>query len=95
MIKETQTSKGTPAITSDHWHVVHSHFTGEGKSGSFAREIVSEHDDRKSCGLAATALSTKLASEASARPLARRDEVFARPPNYRSLKARRRKLKPA
>jgi hypothetical protein len=95
MIEETQTSKGTPAITSDHWHVVHSHYTGQGKSGSFARVIVSEHDDRKSCSLAATALLSKLASDAKASPRARRDEVFARPPNYKSLKARRRRVERA
>lgn len=93
MIKETLTSKGTPAITSDHWHVVHSHFNGEGKGGSYARIIVSEHDDRTSCRLAATALSAKLASEARAGKRAQRDEVFARPPKFKSLKARRRSIK--
>jgi hypothetical protein len=89
MISETVTSTGTPAITSDHWHVVHSKFTRKGKkSPPFERIIVSEHDSRTGCCAAARALRASLAKESKV-PLAQRDEVFVRKPNFKSLKAAR------
>jgi hypothetical protein len=91
MISETLTSKGTAAITSDHWHVVRSHFAGNGKDARpFARAIVSEHDDRTGCRTAAKALQNTIAAEARKVPAGKRDEVFARPPHFKSLKAARR-----
>jgi hypothetical protein len=95
MIIETVTSKGSPAITSDRWHVVHSRFRRRGKGAMpFDRVIVSEHDDRTGCRAAARALRAELRAKAS-QPLAERDEVFVRRPNFKSLKAARRRTKPS
>jgi hypothetical protein len=91
MISETLTSKGTAAITSDQWHVVHSHFAGDGKGARpFARAIVSEHDDRSGCRTAAKALMSTIKAEAKKIPVGKRDQVFARPPHFKSLKAAKR-----
>ena len=87
MISETMTKKGTPAITSDRWHVVHARFAGDEKSARpFVRAIVSEHDDRKTCHQAALALTTSLAAASKRIPVKRQDQVFSRPPHYKSLK---------
>src|ERR1043166_2821922 len=51
VIQEVVTSKGANAITSDHWHVVHSHFTS-GKR-PFIRAVHSEHADSSECQAAA------------------------------------------
>jgi hypothetical protein len=94
MIKETITKGGASAITSDRWHVVHSRFTGDsGSPGPFARAVISEHDDRADCRKSAEALRLSLAPEGKMRPVNQRDQVFVRPPRFRSLKsARRRKV---
>ena len=49
MITELKNAKGAAAITSDHWHVVHSRFTGFSSRRPFRRLIHSEHDDRSGC----------------------------------------------
>lgn len=54
--------------------------------------IVSEHDDRTACCAAARELRALLAKD-SKMPLAQRDEVFVRKPNYKSLKAAGRRVK--
>jgi hypothetical protein len=90
MIDDTiTTTKGSPAITSGEWHVVHSHFTDTADSRPFARTIVSEHPDRALCKRAARRLRARLAETDGERPAAQRDEVFVRPPNYKSLKTAR------
>ena len=91
MIKEVVTSKGTAAITSDRWHVVLSRFTNAGRKQPFARGIDSEHADRSECLKAARALRARLAAEAGSVPEEERDEVFVRRPNFKSLKAARRR----
>ena len=89
MIQEVVTSKGTAAITSDRWHVVHSRCVVSAESTSFLRGINSEHADRDECKAAARQLREKLASEEGAVPAEQRDEVFVRPPRFKSLKATR------
>ena len=91
MITTVETSKGTEAITSDRWHVVHARFVGARARLPFARSISSEHDDRKSCVQAAKALIAKVRSEAGTVPLAEQDQVFVRRPGFKSLKAARRR----
>jgi hypothetical protein len=94
MISETVTSAGSPAITSDHWHVVHSRFHPKGeKSRPFERVIVSEHDNRIGCRDAARALRASLDQESDA-PLAQRDQVFVRKPHFKSLRAARHRTQP-
>lgn len=85
MITAVKTRKGTDAITSDHWHVVHSHFVGTGERRPFRRSIDSEHGDRTACVTAARALLAKLRAEAGTLPLHERDEVFVRRPGFKSL----------
>lgn len=91
MIRDVMTSKGKPAITSDHWHVVHSRFLDAALSRPFSRAINSEHDSRDECLLAARALRTKVAAPGV--PKQEQDEVFVRPPNYKSLKIAKRHLR--
>ena len=87
MIRETISRKQTPAVTSDHWHVVHASWT-RNVSGEprFERAIVSEHDDRDAAVNAARDLVSALSDEMRARPLASRDQIFVRRPDYRSLR---------
>lgn len=87
MIMEVKTSKGTQAITSDQWHVVHSHFTDPRCELPFLRGVSSEHPDRSECVKAAKALLAKLATEAGNVPAAEKDEVYVRRPGFKSLKA--------
>ena len=86
MITEVQTSKGTAAITSDQWHVVHSRLVHAGAKRPFVRTVHSEHGERVECQKAAKALRVKLAQEAAGVPEAERDEVFIRRPNFKTLK---------
>lgn len=96
MIQEVVTSKGANAITSDHWHVVHSHFTSGRTKRPFVRAVHSEHADSSECQAAAKDLRKKLATESEGLPEAEQDEVFVRRPNFKSLKSvRTRKAKPA
>lgn len=87
MIRDTLSRRRNPSITSDRWHVVHAHSAGGTTEGdSFARTIVSEHDDREAAVLAARELVRSLARELAARPPSQRDQVFVRPPTFKSLK---------
>lgn len=87
MIKELLNKNGHPSITSDRWHVVHARCTG-GSEGRprFERTIVSEHDDRSAAASAARATVSAGAQEMSGLDPERRDQVFVRRPNYKSLK---------
>jgi hypothetical protein len=91
MITTVETRKGTEAITSDRWHVVHARFVGAQADLPFARSVSSEHDDRKSCVRAARALRAKVRKEAGTVPVAEQDQVFVRRPGFKSLKAARRR----
>jgi hypothetical protein len=86
MITEVETSKGSAALTSDHWHVVHSRFTFRGARRPFLRGIHSEWGDRKSCRTAAKALRMQLNRNGREVPETERDEVFVRKPNFKTLK---------
>ncbi len=88
MIQTVQTKKGTKAITSDRWHVVHSHFKGKGGKLLFVRTVHSEHDDRVGCLAEARVLWGRLCGDKEAAE-AERDEVFVCRPNYKSLERSR------
>jgi hypothetical protein len=95
MISEVQTSKGSRAITSDGWHVVHGRCTREKGKTWFVRAVSSEHENREECVRAARALRRKLAADHADRPAAERDEVLVRRPNFKSLeRARQRHARP-
>jgi hypothetical protein len=91
MIREVLNSKGTKAITSDCWHVVHSHFTVVKRGPAFKRGIHSEHGDRAACAKVARKLQAELALENANVPPEQRDEVFVCKPGYKSLKMARRR----
>ncbi len=95
MIQELPNKKGTPAITSDRWHVVHARWSGNPAGHPrFERSIVSEHEDRVGAASASQAITSAFTTEMSLREPGRRDQVFVRRPNYKSLKlARRRESK--
>jgi hypothetical protein len=86
LITEVQISKGSAALTSDQWHVVHSRFTFPGARRPFLRSIHSEWHDRASCRTAAKALRTQLRRGDEGVPESERDEVFVRKPNFKTLK---------
>ena len=88
MIKDALTRRGNPATSSDQWHVVHAKWCGkERKLSPFARKVVSEHGgDRSAAVAAAKKLIARLKASIKDRPLAERDQVFVRPPDFRSLK---------
>ena len=92
MILETLNKKNLPALTSDHWHVVHARSTdvAPGRDGAgtlrFKRTIVSEHENRAEAAAAARALSLSIAPSRAGKPLAGQDQLFVRKPNYKSLK---------
>jgi hypothetical protein len=87
MISTVETRKGTEAITSDRWHVVHARYMSGRASLPFLRSISSEHDDRAACVRAARVLIARVHSDAPAVPLAERDQVFVRRPGFKSLKS--------
>jgi hypothetical protein len=88
MIRETQSRKRNPAITSDAWHVVHARWSGNrAAEPRFDRSIVSEHVDRTAATDAARTLVAELATEMYGRPHAHRDQIFVRRPRYKSLKS--------
>lgn len=94
MIKETNSRKNSPAITSDQWHVVRASWNGLlGGEPRFDRAIVSEHEDRRSAQLAGRALAEQVAREWSGRPAEHCDQVLVRPPDYKSLKSSKRIVK--
>ncbi|MBL9078108.1 MAG: hypothetical protein JNL08_11425 [Planctomycetes bacterium] len=80
-----QTSKGSAALTSDQWHVVHSRFMFPGTRHPFRRSIHSEWSDEASCKTAARALRRQLRADGKAAPVAEQDEVFVRKPQFKSL----------
>lgn len=86
MITEVTTTKGTPAITSDQWYVVHSRLIDAQSKRPFSRGIHSEHADRLACHRAARLLRIKLAGEGVGVPDAERDEVFVCKPGFKTLK---------
>jgi hypothetical protein len=92
MISSVETRKGTEAITSDRWHVVHSRFVGESGGFPFRRSIASEHDDRASSVRAARSLVTRLRRESGALPIETRDQVFVRRPGFKSVKSAKRRI---
>jgi hypothetical protein len=92
MITAVKTRKGTDAITSDQWHVVHARFLGGDERG-FARSISSEHVDRGACVKAARALIARIRAEAGDVPADQRDQVFVRRPGFKSLKAANHRVK--
>ncbi len=87
MIQEVVTKKGAAAITSDQWYVVHSRLVDRLGDLPYVRGIHSEHADRISCRKAAAALRTRLLAESASVPADERDEVFARKPRFKTLKA--------
>jgi hypothetical protein len=50
--------------------------------------VVSEHGDRDAAVDAAKSLAARLDPTRSQQPLAERDQIFVRPPRFRSLKFR-------
>lgn len=86
MIHETKTRKELPAVTSDHWHVIHARWSGnEVGRPLFDRSIISEHEDRAAAVAAGRALGESLGARLE-QPPARRDQILIRRPNYKSLK---------
>jgi hypothetical protein len=87
MITNAFTHRGNPATTSDQWHVVHAKWCGKrANHPPFAREVVSEHPTRETAVVAAKRLAATLDPIRSKRPVAERDQVLVRPPQFRSLK---------
>ena len=93
MITAVKTRKGTDAITSDQWHVVHARFLGGDERGRFGRSISSEHVDRVACVKAARALVARIRAEAGDVPDDPRDQVFVRRPGFKSLKTANHRVK--
>jgi hypothetical protein len=94
MIQETLSRQHKPALTSDHWHIVHARWAGEA-SGTprFEREIVSEHDDRASALVAARKFAASISDAMLQLPHDRRDEIVIRRPEYKSLKTAKRRMR--
>lgn len=87
MIKDALSHRRRPSWTSDRWHVVHARWNGEASdSPKFERSIVSEHDDRNAARRAADELGQSLSTALAVRPEAERDQIFVRPPTFKSLK---------
>ena len=86
MITEVLNSKGTAALTSDRWHVVHARFMFAGAKRPFLRSVHSEWSDRPSCRAAARALRAQLTESSAGVPRDERDQIFVCKPNFKSLK---------
>lgn len=87
MIRETLLESEALAITSDAWHVVHARWNGVAKGTPlFDRAIVSEHADIETAREAARALWRTLEDSMARRPVARRDQLFVRKPDFKSRK---------
>lgn len=85
MIVETRTRRLRRAVSSDRWHVIHSEWTDRSdKPARYARSIVSEHEDRPGAVTAARLLSLTLKPRMSCRVRSQRDQVFVRPPGFKS-----------
>ncbi len=88
MIQEVVNQKNSPAVTSDHWHVVHAKWAGTTPEDSrFVRSIVSEHENRDSAARAARGFVASLKPTIADRPASGRDQVFVRRPDFKSLKS--------
>jgi hypothetical protein len=96
MIKDALTRRGNAATSSDQWHVVHAKWCGkEADHPPFARKVVSEHGTSRTAALAAAKkLVAKIKASCQDRPLAQRDQVFVRPPDFRSLKFTEQRFRP-
>lgn len=93
MIKQAVTKKRNSAVTSDQWHVVHAKWAGDCvKDPNFARTIVSEHGDRTRAVTAANDLASRVGDAVHDRPREQRDQIFVRPPNFKSLKVATRRV---
>ena len=86
MIRETTSSKNVPALTSDHWHVVVARFSSEAAKKPFVRSIVSEHANRDLAVTAARSVVKELEPARSTKPVAQREQVFVRKPEFKTLK---------
>jgi hypothetical protein len=90
VIRETRSRKHNPALTSDQWHVVQARWTGNTNGEPlFARSIVSEHDKQADAMHAAREMESSVAAEVSAARTAHADQLFVRPPAFRTLKIAR------
>jgi hypothetical protein len=87
LITSVLNEKQRPAITSDQWHVVLARWSGE-RTGEprFERTIVSEHADMASAMAAARVINGQLKLDMASRIRERRDQLFVRPPEFKSLK---------
>ncbi len=94
MIRETLNRKNRVAITSDRWHVVRAHWSGDAVKPRFVRSVVSEHEDRAAAVKVARQLMVALVEETADNPPETRDQVFVRRPDYKSLKTAKRVLTP-
>jgi hypothetical protein len=87
VIQDTLSCKSNPAITSDQWHVIRATWSGDSASSpTFQRAIVSEHASRDSAVDAARALVDDFGKDMDTRSRNTRDQVFVRPPDYKTLK---------
>lgn len=86
LIKELLNAEHQPAVTSDHWHVVHAQWTGAPGEPTFQRSIVSEHENSASALRAARDFKFSLASGMASRPKRARDQVMVRRPSAESTK---------
>jgi hypothetical protein len=92
LILDVLNKKGRPSVTSDRWHVVHARCTGEPVDHPrFERTILSEHEDRTEAADAARIATLASAKEMAGLEPERRDQIFVRQPNYKSLKLAGRK----
>jgi hypothetical protein len=91
MITSVKTRKGSEAITSDQWHVVHSRFTQAQVGAPFRRHVTSEHGDRAACVKAARELMANLRAASAGVPPDQQDEVFVCRPGFKSLRVARRR----
>jgi len=91
MIRDTLSPKNSPALTCDHWHLVHARWNGVAvNEPRFERAIVSEHESREQAIAAARSLLTTLVPGMVERQPEQRDQVFVRRPGFTTLKRARR-----
>jgi len=86
LIRELLNAEHEPAVTSDHWHVVHAQWTGAPGEPTFLRSIVSEHEDSASALQAARDFKFSLTPGMASRPKSARDQVMVRRPAAESAK---------
>jgi len=96
MIKDALTRRGNPATSSNEWHVVHSKWCGkQANHPPFAREVTSEHGSNRSAAVAAAKkLVARIKPSIKNRIVAERDQVFVRPPEFKSLKFAEHRIRP-